>query len=202
MFSTFCKITVGLGAAALAILAFAPLPAQAAYIVTLQEVGANVVATGSGSINLSRLAGEPTPITIAQIVPIHGEIVTGPTDAAPSDLYLAVTGPARFGTGGNSVADSGSGDFVGIIGFADMLVVPVGYVSGSALSSSVTWNNQTFSSLGVTPGTYVWTWGAAASADSFTLRATIPITTPWMFDNLAYGDVKILKGRYFELCRV
>jgi hypothetical protein len=28
----------------------------------------------------------------------------------------------------------------------------------------------TFASLGVTPGTYVWAWGSAATADSLTLQ--------------------------------
>jgi hypothetical protein len=50
-----------------------------------------------------------------------------------------------------------------------ILVVPVGYVSGNALSNSMTFNNATLDSLGVTPGTYVWTWGDGAN-QRFTLR--------------------------------
>ena len=48
------------------------------------------------------------------------------------------------------------------------LLVPVGYVSGTALSSSATYNNLTLGSPEVTPGTYVWTWGDGAD-QSFTL---------------------------------
>ena len=49
--------------------------------------------------------------------------------------------------------------------------MPIGYVSGSALSDTgATWDNQTFRSLDVTPGTYKWTWGSGANADSFTLN--------------------------------
>jgi hypothetical protein len=53
--------------------------------------------------------------------------------------------------------------------------VPSLYVSDTALSDSTTYNNATFATLGVTPGTYVWTWGAGAD-QSFTLEiGTTPI---------------------------
>ena len=47
--------------------------------------------------------------------------------------------------------------------------MPQGYVSGAALSNSMTFNNATFASLGVTPGTYVWTWGTGLPNQNFTL---------------------------------
>jgi hypothetical protein len=50
-------------------------------------------------------------------------------------------------------------------------------VSGNALSSSATWNNATFASLGMTPGTYVWRWGTGLENQNFTLvigKAGVP----------------------------
>jgi hypothetical protein len=44
-------------------------------------------------------------------------------------------------------------------------VVPAGYTSGSALSETDTYAGKTFASMGLTPGTYVWKWGAFANAD-------------------------------------
>jgi len=68
-------------------------------------------------------------------------------------------------------ANTGNGDFVAIQGFlGGFLLLPQGYVSGAALSDSMTFNSATFASLGVTPGTYEWTWGTGMNADSFTLQ--------------------------------
>jgi hypothetical protein len=50
------------------------------------------------------------------------------------------------------------------------LLVPQGYASGAGLSDSMTFNNATFASLGVTPGTYVWTWGTGLENQNFTLQ--------------------------------
>jgi hypothetical protein len=46
-------------------------------------------------------------------------------------------------------------------------------MSGSPLSDTSTYDNATFASLGVTPGTYEWTWGAGVN-QNFTLNATVP----------------------------
>jgi hypothetical protein len=71
------------------------------------------------------------------------------------------------------IPDSGDGDIVGINHTS--LLVPTGYVSGSALSDTNTFDGATFATLDVTPGTYVWTWGSGADADSFTLNiGTVP----------------------------
>jgi hypothetical protein len=50
-----------------------------------------------------------------------------------------------------------------------VIIVPSGYHSGDPLMGTSTYDNQTFGSLGATPGTYVWTWGRGADADSVTL---------------------------------
>jgi hypothetical protein len=63
---------------------------------------------------------------------------------------------------------------VGIYGALGDLSVPNGYSSGNFLSSTAIWDNETFASLGLTPGTYVWTWGSGTEADSFTLKTVVP----------------------------
>ena len=62
-------------------------PARAAYIVDLTQVGSNVVATGSGTIDTAGLSFFQTGTFTAQIIPEEGLIVTGPLTAS-TDKYM------------------------------------------------------------------------------------------------------------------
>ena len=158
---------------------FSVQPAQAGYIVTLQQVGPNVVATGSGAINLTGLtfsqSGSVNPsIRGARVSPVASSFIyTGPTSSSV-DSYFGATGPMSFG-GWPFItywtASSGSGDMVGIsAGFLGVAIsVPTGYVSDTALSDTATYSGTTLERLHVTPGTYVWKWGAGAN-QNFTLK--------------------------------
>ena len=89
------------------------------------------------------------------------------------------SGPTSFGSGGLTLASSGSGDMVGT--FAVMMTVDCRPLSlfqgamspGNFLSNSATYSGKTFATLGVTPGTYVWTWGTGAN-QNFTLQIPVP----------------------------
>ena len=149
------------------------------YTVTLEQVGSNVVATGSGAINLTGLSyGGSTTNSYPFIMADGPRIVTG--SKSSFDYYTGATGPTRIGSGpydGDAFnADAGSGDAVGID--INFLRAPVGYTSYNKLSSSATWNGknlsgsraQNFDALGgVMPGTYVWTWGIGLPNQKFTL---------------------------------
>ena len=157
-------------------------PAQAGYVVTLEQVGPDVVATGSGAINLHGLTFfqssslNPAIRPTAFLHPV-ASIYTGPTSSSV-DSYGGLTGPTKFGSSGlETFASSGSGDMVGISsidspelgGVFVSLSVPTDYVSGTALSDSATYSGKTLAELGVTAGTYVWTWGTTAN-QNFTLE--------------------------------
>jgi hypothetical protein len=45
------------------------------------------------------------------------------------------------------------------------------------MMSSATFDNQSFASLGVTPGTYIWSWGDGPN-QSFTLDIVSPAGLP------------------------
>ena len=51
--------------------------------------------------------------------------------------------------------------------------MPAGYVSGDPLSDSSIYDNVTFASLDVIPGTYEWTWGDGVN-QNFTLQIIAP----------------------------
>ena len=152
---------------------FSVRPAQG-FTITLKQVGSNVVATGSGAINL-------TGLTFAS----GGFVATGSmgpsiallavADGTGLSQYTGFSGPSSFGPGTTIInASSDSGDSVSIIGAAVFpgpgIFLPAGYVSGAALSGSSTYNSATFASLGVTPGRYTWTWGPGLPNQNFTLQ--------------------------------
>jgi hypothetical protein len=190
------------GAALVIGLGLSVLPAHAAYVVDLTQVadpsqplGFDVVATGSGTIDLTDLSFEIIFATRDIMVPLSGTILTG---AFGGDVagYGRITGPASFGSGGLTSASSGSGDKVGFE--YPFIYVPLGYTSGSPLSDTSTYDNATFASLGVTPGTYKWTWGTGAHADSFTLDAVVPEPSTWVMMLAGFAGLGLaawIKGR-------
>jgi hypothetical protein len=145
--------------------------AQAAFIATIEQVGANVVVTGSGTIDLAGLSFGHTGNFVSGMVPLGAVLGIGSPSGDPADIYAGFSGPGAFGTGAGIVpSDTGSGDKVAIEDGNSELVVPQGYVSGSALSDISTYDSATLASLGATPGTYTWTWGTGLDADSFTIQ--------------------------------
>lgn len=139
-----------------------------AVTITILESGSDVVGTASGTANLTGLTG---PITTqsgtAFLWPSSPIARFGGLGTINWDLYTGASGPASFGTGGSGIsADSGSGPRVGVFS-STAIILPDDYVSGSAISATSTWLGESFVSLGITPGTYTWTW----SSDSLTITA-------------------------------
>jgi hypothetical protein len=143
--------------------------AQSSFTVDLYQDGSDVVATGSGNIDLDGLSNSGNSIAgFTGIVPSEGLITTGTVDAEVTE-YDGVTGSASFGSGSVTGATSSSGDSV-TINNGSYFLLPVGYTSGAPLSDTATYADTTLATLGVTPGTYTWTWGTE-SENTFTLNA-------------------------------
>jgi|HubBroStandDraft_4_1064222.scaffolds.fasta_scaffold97936_2 hypothetical protein len=194
---------VGASAIGAAMLIGLSASARAGYVVDLTETGGNVVATGSGAIDLTGLESNVLTGGMAFLNPSLGAIRTGPPPFTPIEGYDAVngfTGPANFGSGGAIVASSGSGDpvsfFFGFSASDNELDVPQGYVSNSALSDTSTYNGQTFSSLGATPGVYKWTWGTGANQNFTLVIGEVPEPSTWAMMLLGFAGLGLAGWRH------
>jgi hypothetical protein len=198
---TFGKRISGATVAMLLGSGLSALPAQAAYIATLTQVGSNVVATGSGSIDLTGLHVAVSGTAGAFLAPDVAATAIGPTADEAVTFYSgsSFTGPTSFGAGLGASASSGGGDTVALIGIERFLGVPAGYVSDSPLSDTSTYDGQTFASLGATPGTYVWRWGIVCATtglqcvdDTFTLKIGVPEPSGAWLLTLPLGVIMLL----------
>ena len=152
--------------------------AQCAVTINAVETGGNVVFTGSGSLNTGAwtlIVREPPLLPnedFSRMNPSNPFALVGPTPSVDADFYVSpqnFVGPSDFGAGGESFASSGAGD---LFGFRQTtgIAVPLNYVSGDPLSGSATYSGQSFASLGMDMGSYMWTWGSNSTADSLTLN--------------------------------
>jgi hypothetical protein len=168
--------------------------AQAAFIITVQQSGTNVVMTGTGTINTAGL-GSPTPYNNGASVYAPAAFLTGGpvTNTTCNQFSTGISGPTSFGsTGGFIDADSGSGNLVGIYG--SKLYLPSGYVTNTALAFTDTYDNETISGLGLTPGTYTYSLGAGGNADSLTIGVSA-VPEPASLSLLGIGGLTLLRRR-------
>ena len=189
---TLIKGIASLGAAML--IGLSAPSARAGYVVDLTQQGSDVVATGSGAVDLTGLTFNGQGGAIPQIAPGKGLILTGSkVSGVDSDIYIGFTGPASFGNGDTTLASSGSGGIVGLFASLGVLWVPLGYVSDKTLSDTAMYDNQTFTTLGVTPGTYKWTWGDGPN-QNFTLvvGTVVPEPSTWAMMVVGFAGLGFL----------
>ena len=175
--------------AILLLLATAPGRAQAAFIFRLSQVGSNVVVNGSGELNTTALtlvssafAGEGSGL-----LPTGAVLAVDPGSVGLME-YSGQSGLATWGSGGYSPTTASSGSAVVISG-DQYLYVPQGYVSGAALTDTMTFNGASFATLGFTPGTYTYTWGSVANGtfDSLTVTSVVPEPSTWTLLGVGAG---------------
>lgn len=149
--------------------------AHAAIVVTIMQVGDDIVLSGEGSLNIAALEVKRSVIDGSLIISGEAAVING-VYAAPASGYTSedMTGPDSFGhnVGAHAFTSDVFGDFFGAQTRLDgyEIVLPAGYVSGSQLSGYSTFADTTLAELGLVAGTYVWAWGAGDDADSFILN--------------------------------
>ncbi|WP_137181340.1 hypothetical protein [Roseomonas sp. AR75] len=154
--------------------------ADAAATFTFVEQGGNVVGTLSGSLDLPATSPIGGLTSGALIFPSLAVIVSAEAAGTATNGY-DVLGPDAFGPGvTNTIADSRSGLvlhlFGGLVG-GGLLWVEATYVSGDAMTGSMTFTGTDFATMGVTPGSYVYT---LATQDTLTVvfRAATEVPAP------------------------
>lgn len=137
--------------------------ADAAVVVNVAQVGANVVATTTGTLNLTGLTSQGAFSLSRGIISNFAYVATGATDGVTVTGYSGLTGPTAFGSSSTYVgATSGTGSSFAIngSGFGSPYVfVATDYVSGGLLAGTSVFANQTFASLGLATGSYLFSSG-------------------------------------------
>jgi hypothetical protein len=148
------------------------------FNVTITQVGPNVVWSGSGSFNLNSLTLVGSlPITSGfqanNAIWVAGASTTPPGPTGQQYGGASLTYPTTFLSGTQTGGPSATtGSMFGILtGGASgrTIVVPDGYVSGTTISGSTTYANQTIAGMGLSGGTYTWSWGSGPNASSLTM---------------------------------
>ena len=115
-----------------------------------------MVATVSGSITLPSDPIDGFVSTNSRIAPSISAFQFGTAVAVNYDLYAFESAFPAFGTGGASPSgtETGIADAERFVTNESYLSINPDYQSGTEISGTVTWSGQTFSSLGLTSGTY------------------------------------------------
>lgn len=167
---------------------------NAAYsmvVVTVYQLGNNVVLEGSGSINTGALMHVSHDVRSLEDISgfVYPEVIFNAFRMQTREQWQGdISGPSIRETktpGFYHHPDTFTGDYFGIAQHstnnqANSILIPHNYVSGSFLSASYTFNNKTLSDFGLSSNEadLVWTWGEGSYADSFTLKVGQPVPEP------------------------
>jgi hypothetical protein len=162
---------------------------------TFSQVGSDVVMTASGTIDLDGLTlvdSSRGPFMGGGLGPTSSTFLMGANGGYAKSYSGFTTTPSNFGTGGGAAPTSTTGDIFGIVYDGTppyLLIVPTGYTSGSQITGTQTFTGQTFTTLGLTQGTYTYTWGSGKSLSVVIGGpAVTPTPTPSVGSNAGIGS--------------
>ena len=125
---------------------------DAAIVIDISDVGSDVVASISGSADLTDLTAIDTAFLFApgEVTPSRGGVTAG--DPGQTLFYKGADGPKSFGTGAKTEASVGNGNFVGVFAvnpfaLSPVILLPQKYVSGTSLKGSSVFETQSLESL-------------------------------------------------------
>ncbi|MBF2057197.1 MAG: PEP-CTERM sorting domain-containing protein [Cyanobacterium sp. T60_A2020_053] len=169
--------------------------AEGAVIITGEETGGNVIFTYSGKIDTTVLDSPINAGTGKLIDPINSRFFSSGDDNFTNNrfylIFLPGSGPTNFGTAEQILASSATGDLFGFSNSKSSLQIALknNYVSNDPINGSLTFDNATFSSLGVDDSqSYIWT--LLPNNDTITLQFASP--TPVPEPSMVLGTVVVL----------
>lgn len=177
-------------------------PAEAVIELRVDQVGDDVVVTGSGKANVAALTFASTSNAFQNVL-TDVQIYAGPVPSPGGrvDLYDGIlTGPLTISSNPlvTEIPDdaASTGDLFGMMTSPYQLVLPEGYVSDTELSGVSIYRNATLASLGLIPGTATWTWGTAGDGTFDRLNlVVVPGPLPIAGAGMTYGWCRKLRRR-------
>jgi hypothetical protein len=158
--------TVALLAITFACLA-SPAQVRADIVIEITQNQTGVTAAGTGSLILSGSPGVAGAFPPG-INPSAATLGFGPSNVGLA-LYTDLSGPTTWGSGTLTSATTSSGSFL-LDGAQSFIELPSTYSSGQPITLAATWAGSNFSSLGITPGDYTYTFGPAPFQSTITVE--------------------------------
>jgi len=195
-----------LGLAGLAVLGAISLSAGEAKAVltyNIFESGGNVIVQSSGSLQLSGASlSNASACNVIDLEPANARFCTGFQPSDPNDfLRYAITGPGSFAYNSSSsiyYADSESGILTLLYGGLGSFSIALGYVNGTPIISSATYNSKTLADLGFSQSSgLVGSWTLTGSGDKINvvLGQSVPGPLPVFGTAAAFGWSRRLRRR-------
>jgi len=174
-------------------------------IVNIQEQGSDVVASYSGSIDLTGIGFNGLgSASVNQLWAADGQLVLQNGVATKASITAFgknpwTVAPSAFGTGAVFSPDTVSAAAGNAFGFrTDGFFIEPSYVSGDPISGSMTFENQTLASLGINVGNGIMN-ATFSSGDTLTVNAISASAVPDQSSSLLAlaGSIGLIFGSAF-----
>jgi len=136
------------------------LSIHASVIIDVREVGSDVVATATGTLDLSGRSPVYGKSIYGRFSSLSGgdRVSIGSSTSVSGSGYTGLSATTFEFASKSTAATSGSGLIFELDQATDVVYVPSGSTGVLTINSSSTWSGYSISSLGLIPGTYQWDW--------------------------------------------
>lgn len=178
--------------------------ANAAIVLSITELGDDLVITSSGSIDTSGFVFQNTNNTVDFFRPATQQLISR-ENPIPSSMFVSsafsVSVPifgSSSGTLGDGLFSNTTGAMSGLGFGPSSLYLPIGYLSGSSLSGTAIFVNQSFATMGLTSGlSFVGTLNNTAAETVTVTIGQVPETSQALL--FGFGALGVMAHRRRKL---